>query len=58
MSDTPPSKSNRTRLLIAVAILAGAIILLVVTEMASLPEEENSPPAPSTEPADQTPPTP
>ncbi len=50
MSDTPPTKSNRIRLLIAVAILVGAIILLVVTEMASLPEENDELPSLPSEP--------
>ena len=42
MSDPTPAKSNRTRLLIAIAVLIGTVILLVVTEFASV---SDAPPA-------------
>lgn len=45
MSDNEPSSKNRTRLYVAVAVLIGAIILLVVTEFASIDGDPDTQPA-------------
>mgnify|MGYP000483558648 CR=1 FL=1 len=39
-SSTESKSSNRIRLLTAIAVLAGAVVLLIVTEVASLPSKE------------------